>query len=311
MGCPVCGGSDRRPIGRGYWQCESPVLEPGWVPNAGARALRPGPVERACGHRYQDGTRPKARADTGSLTAPTSAGASDVCWCGMSAIAWCVACGAGSCGDHLRYFDGRVVCGTHEAAMQAAEEQRRRPARDAYARQAEADRAEYERLTPGMPYPERNAIPVTYADLRRQGPLKAHGQDLPVGDVVRVLEALVPDRIVRGVVVQSRTGLLSRRKTADGWVFTTRRAATRNRSTETQHDPWENHDGWWRTLLLSDGQMWKGHGFVEPGAPLPPPTNIGYMPAHAQHGSLVWADVSSIRDEVLTWLGRPPRPPSD
>jgi hypothetical protein len=310
VACPVCGGTNRRPIGRGYWQCESPVMEAGWVPDVGAPRLRPGPVERSCGHRYQDGTGPthassSARVTSGSGSASMAAITQDVCSCGMSAIAWCVACGAGSCGDHLRYFDGRVVCSTHEQSMRAIEEERQRPARDAYAQQSEEDRAEYERLTPGFPYPQRYNRPATYADLRREGPLRASGE-VPVEDVVRALHVLVPNRIARDVVVKRRTGLLSLSQRADGWVFTTRLAASGSPSRELQHDPSATHDGWWRTLLLPDGQCWHGSGFVDPGAPLPPPTNIGYMPI--QRTTLPWQDVFTFRDELLTWLVLPPRP---
>lgn len=120
MACPKCGGSKRRQIAPGFYECESVISEvrPGYmpVPEPGHGPVREwtiGPTrgERICRHRYQAGE-------------PATASAVK-CWCGMYAIAECTECGAPLCGDHIRRLSGRVICQEDLAARKAADEVRR------------------------------------------------------------------------------------------------------------------------------------------------------------------------------------------
>ena len=120
MACPKCGGSKRRQLAPGFYECESVISEvrPGSMP---VPELGHGPIsewtigptraDRICRHRYQEGE-------------PAAAGAVK-CWCGVYAIAECTACGAPLCGDHIRRLSGRGICQEDLTARKAADEVRR------------------------------------------------------------------------------------------------------------------------------------------------------------------------------------------
>lgn len=98
MGCPRCGGADRRPVAPGYFQCTSvvPTSRPAQTPS-GMQII---PSSAVCGHRYQPG-----RAVVGAS-----------CGCGTYAVGVCAECGRGVCGDHSHAGDVRTCtdCDTVE-----------------------------------------------------------------------------------------------------------------------------------------------------------------------------------------------------
>jgi hypothetical protein len=86
MACPICGGTERRPIALGLWQCDSAVDIPAHGPADGSLS-NPGPAVRflRCGHKYQDSTAREAHAE---------------CSCGTVAIGWCLRCWTSVCAQH-------------------------------------------------------------------------------------------------------------------------------------------------------------------------------------------------------------------
>jgi hypothetical protein len=90
MACPRCGGTARRQIAPGFYQCEELVRD--WE----EERRRGGLWDRVCGNRYQDGG--------------AAAGNTPKCWCGVYAIAECSDCGAPLCGDHIERYERRVIC---------------------------------------------------------------------------------------------------------------------------------------------------------------------------------------------------------
>lgn len=106
MACPACGGSLRRMIAPGLWECTSiSVLESGGPgladPAAGPAVIR---TEILCKVRYQE--RP--------------AGGSALCACSTFAIGLCSKCRAPVCGDHSRLVSGERLCQAHAAKASEA-----------------------------------------------------------------------------------------------------------------------------------------------------------------------------------------------
>jgi len=137
MACPHCGGTDRRAISPGFWECVSPVY--GEIPTGLHPSGKFGPAFRTvaypCGRRYQEGT----PGGTGMLCQT----------CTVFAIGICADCGipqCGNCGDHYRGVFLCVQCrkaraateqaAAHEAAAEAA--RKKAAAEAAAARLAEA-----------------------------------------------------------------------------------------------------------------------------------------------------------------------------
>lgn len=153
-GCPSCGGTQRRVIAPGYWECQT----------MNVIGMAPGqqPVTRVCGHRYQEG--------------PGGDRGAERCGCGMYAVGACRVCETAVCGQHGATLDDQFLCGTHwhqrsqenEARRQreTAERERERMIREEEARR---DRAAQ---LPGFPV---------------DGPASSV-------DIAHSLRALVPER---------------------------------------------------------------------------------------------------------------------
>lgn len=113
MPCPACGGTDRRPIAPGLWECQTVRTINSYMPapgeHAGTVPLIPEFLTSVCGHRYQDQAAPPG----------TGSGGIPACACGMFAVAACRECGTSLCGDHLVRWDGQVFCIAHMAALES------------------------------------------------------------------------------------------------------------------------------------------------------------------------------------------------
>jgi hypothetical protein len=112
--CPRCGGTQRRILAPGFFECTTQTLT-GVAPHRdGSGGV---PIYRACGHQYQD--------------APPGLGA--LCECGLGAVGACKSCGKPLCGRHGTSHDSGFLCYEHweQAERQAAiEEERARLARE-------------------------------------------------------------------------------------------------------------------------------------------------------------------------------------
>jgi hypothetical protein len=111
MACPQCGGTDRRAISRGFWECTSLVY--GSVPTGLHPSGRFGPVFQTvanpCGRRYQDG----ASGGTGMLCQT----------CTIFAIGICADCGIPQCGENCgRHYRGAFLCAQCRKARAMAEQ---------------------------------------------------------------------------------------------------------------------------------------------------------------------------------------------
>jgi hypothetical protein len=103
VSCPVCGGSDRRPVAPGYWKCRSIVVTK--RPGRGG-ALEPVWHDAVCGAEYQEGV-------------PAGAG-TPVCACGTFAIGLCDGCAQPLCGIHGGMDFGKRRCSSCVAAARRA-----------------------------------------------------------------------------------------------------------------------------------------------------------------------------------------------
>lgn len=109
MACPTCGGTQRKAIAPGLWECQSTVTEyaPG-ATSAGIVGVAPVVAHtRPCTTRYQEGAH--AASDPPS------------CVCGMFAVATCTQCRQPVCGDCLMRVAGSVYCTQHGREVRAAE----------------------------------------------------------------------------------------------------------------------------------------------------------------------------------------------
>jgi hypothetical protein len=111
MACPHCGGTERRAISPGFWECTSLLY--GSVPTGLHPSGRFGPafqtVANPCGRRYQEG----APGGTGMLCQTCTVFAIGICAdCGIPQ------CGNGDCGRHYR---GAFLCARCRQARVAAE----------------------------------------------------------------------------------------------------------------------------------------------------------------------------------------------
>lgn len=117
---------------------------------------------------------------------------------------------------------GEVRCPAHMDQAREAAEQRERLRIEHHQGKADASREEFERLTPGLPYPPApTGRPLTFEE--RMGPetrflVEADGEGVQVRNLVRIFNAQAPDRITT-VTVQPRNGLFSPAKHAQGWAF--------------------------------------------------------------------------------------------
>ena len=110
MACPRCGGTDRRAIAPGFWECTSLVY--GEIPTGLHPSGKFGPafqtVAHPCGRRYQDG----APSGTGVLCQT----------CTVFAIGICADCGSPQCGNCGRHYRGAFLCAQCRQARIAAEQ---------------------------------------------------------------------------------------------------------------------------------------------------------------------------------------------
>ena len=132
MPCPSCGGTSRRPIAPGYWECTTVIDDPAFPRSAWddsdpwRAATHP---KRPCSNRYQEGT-----------SVPT-----EPCRCGIYSIGRCESCNDPVCGDHGRLYADALRCEGCARALFEADQTRKREAVE----QAEnAAAAERERLEP-------------------------------------------------------------------------------------------------------------------------------------------------------------------
>lgn len=122
MSCPRCGGTSRRSISPGFWECTTVLSQLAPGPGRDHPALGPAVVEQQfpCGHRYQDGEQVGAE--------PCSSG------CGRYAIGHCVDCGSPVCG----------MCSPHDGDLLCVEDRRQREAPARAAREkAEREQVRY------------------------------------------------------------------------------------------------------------------------------------------------------------------------
>lgn len=119
MACPHCGGTERRAISPGFWECTSLLY--GQIPTG----LHPSgqfgpafqPVAQPCGRRYQEG-------------APGGAGT--LCQtCTIFAIGICADCRSPQCGNCGLHYQGAFLCALCRQIRVQAEQ--------ALAREAEAE----------------------------------------------------------------------------------------------------------------------------------------------------------------------------
>lgn len=86
MGCPACGGNERKVLGPGWFECRSRVAD-----TTGNTDLD----YRVCRHQYQEGQQMTEL----------------VCDCGVFAIGRCKACGRPICGSHSEQVANQLLCG--------------------------------------------------------------------------------------------------------------------------------------------------------------------------------------------------------
>lgn len=120
MGCPRCGGTERRVISPSYFECDTvsyeQVLDASGVPM--------GERPTVCGHRYREG-------------APPSAGSPTCQVCGTYSIGVCQECSKDVCGDHGQLAQDQLVCRAHvEAWAQDAATAKELQRREAHERAA-------------------------------------------------------------------------------------------------------------------------------------------------------------------------------
>jgi hypothetical protein len=104
MSCPRCGGSSRRMLAPGYYECMSSGEVRAYAPGPDGTVV-PYPRTVVCGHRYQEGVGP----------------ALGQCDCGVFAVATCQQCGKPLCGNHMHKWHGRIYCRTHREELAAAD----------------------------------------------------------------------------------------------------------------------------------------------------------------------------------------------
>ncbi len=104
--CPVCGGDKRSPLAPGYWRCESIVRDfaTGIAPTLGAPPAlgmvspMAVPVDRVCGHQYQE-------------AAPQTGGHMEFCYrCSTGMIGRCDNDARSVCGFHSKMRADRRLC---------------------------------------------------------------------------------------------------------------------------------------------------------------------------------------------------------
>jgi hypothetical protein len=129
MACPNCGGTDRRAISPGFWECTSLVYRE--IPTGLHPSGKFGPpfqtVAHPCGRRYQDG----APGGTGTLCQT----------CTVFAIGICADCGNPQCGNCGRHYRGAFLCAQCRQARAAAEQAAAQEAAAEAARKKAADKA--------------------------------------------------------------------------------------------------------------------------------------------------------------------------
>jgi hypothetical protein len=110
MACPHCGGTDRRAISPGFWECTSLLY--GEMPTGLHPSGQFGPafqtVARPCSRRYQEG----APGGTGTLCQT----------CTVFAIGICADCGDPQCGNCGRHYQGAFLCTRCRQERAAAEQ---------------------------------------------------------------------------------------------------------------------------------------------------------------------------------------------
>jgi hypothetical protein len=181
---------------------------------------------------------------------------------------------------------------------------------------AALSRAEFERLTPGFPYPPAPSqkpiagmlfqnrpgeVPLTleermseeYRWLRDR-----HGEGAPIRDLVRIFNAQVPHRLT-SVIVQPKNGLLSLPKRASGWAFSHKSAI--KFSNDVQHDLSSSHDIERKWLLTPQGTYWETHHNMPKGRTEPITDFASAREIHM--ANLPWHAAMVARDHLISWRG--------
>jgi hypothetical protein len=121
LNCPSCGGTNRRLLAPGFYQCESQIESvvldwapaPGMIPGPGVPMVPiPSSLYRVCGNRYQEGS-PIGNAPS--------------CRCGMFAVGRCATCGLAVCGKDGEFVEGYLMCRAHAAESTKARAEAARP----------------------------------------------------------------------------------------------------------------------------------------------------------------------------------------
>lgn len=99
MPCPICGGSSRRPLAQGLFECTSAVTTT--VPNRQHPSLGPELIARPCGNRYQE--------SDGNLNGATLCFVCD----SISAIGFCTVCRRPLDGFHGKIATDGLLCPDH------------------------------------------------------------------------------------------------------------------------------------------------------------------------------------------------------
>jgi hypothetical protein len=263
---------------------------------------------RACGHTYE------VQAPTSSEISCTASGR-----CGAFAVGRCGDCEKPVCNYHAEYAHGRLLCNgciadrnrpsKEEVARAVAEAKNDVERREAYIRRAQSDESEHARLTPGLPYPPLgrriqgagSPYPtMTYADrLQWAATYKVYAAAPSLSDIVRVLEALVPDRLMR-VRIATTGGFFSRSTYAEGWpLIVARTADWDDRESRISSS---NTDLESRLLVTPEATTWALSYYIPRGQASRPMQDFDGA-RRDPSGTIDWAFAAMVRRHLLTWLG--------
>lgn len=132
MACPTCGGTERRPIAPGFWECASLIYQQ--IPTGAHPSGQFGPafatVATTCGRRYHEG-------GGGSSTSLCQT-------CTVFAIGVCADCRIPQCGNCGLHFRGTFLCKSCLTARRAAERAAEKEAAEAAAAAAARAKADGE-----------------------------------------------------------------------------------------------------------------------------------------------------------------------
>lgn len=295
MACPRCGGTDRRAITPGYWECLTERTDYGYAPAPalGYEAhMVPHITKEVCGHRYQEG-------------APAASGV-PVCPCGNFAVAQCVRCNRAVCGIHVTYPHGRALCQIHAEEVRQQRDEQQVRARAEALNTAEASVVEFDRLTPGYPCPPVSpSLPRTVAEMAADSARSSDG--VPIAQLRAWYQRHAANETVRALI-RHRNGLFTPALYKTGWVFSVR--APWKGHEGSRSDLSATHDGARLWLLPADGDgYWTADVNVRKGAPIEPNFAYGTNPSTSRtfpwRAAFVGREQWLLRRGITEPYGRP------